>query len=86
MDKNNTTNVKSSKRMRFEKVASTRVQKVISMLDLLGNCANTNNYEYDSADVDLMFTEINKALRDARNAYTSALNKESKSFFSFNTK
>ena len=40
----------SSKRERFEKVATTRVQKIINMLGLLQNCANTNNYEYDDED------------------------------------
>ena len=70
-----------SRRKRFEKVASGRVQKVIDTLNLLQNCANTNNYEYDDNDVELMFGEINKALKEARNAYISAKNKECKKPF-----
>lgn len=73
----------SSKRERFEKVASTRVQKVIDMLGLLGNCANPNNYEYTNDDVEKMFGAINKALKEARAAYTSAQSKEEKKSFKF---
>lgn len=72
-----------SKRERFEKVASTRVQKVIDMLGLLGNCANPNNYEYTDEDVDKMFGAINKALKEAKAAYVSAQSKEEKKCFKF---
>ena len=57
-----------SRRKRFEKVASGRVQKVIDTLNLLQNCENTKKYEYDDNDVELIFGEINKALKEARNA------------------
>ena len=53
---------KSEKRERFEKVASKRVQRVLDTLELIQNCANRNNYEYDQSDVDRMFSEISKAL------------------------
>lgn len=77
---------RSSKRERFEKVATSRVQKIIDMLGLLQNCANTNNYEYDDEDVELMFSEINRALKDARSAYSTVKNKEAKKSFAFNKK
>lgn len=35
-----------TRKRRFEKVASNRVQKIIDFLGLLGNCANKNNYDY----------------------------------------
>lgn len=76
----------SLKRERFEKVATTRVQKIIDMLGLLQNCSNTNNYEYDNEDVELMFNEISKALKDARSAYSTAKSKETKKSFAFNKK
>lgn len=73
----------TEKRTRFEKVASTRVQKVINLLNLLGNCSNKNNYEYSEKDVDLMFSEINRALRESKNRYDSALNKKEIKGFKF---
>lgn len=75
---------KSEKRQRFEKVASNRVQKIIDFLNLLKNCSNRNNYEYTEDDVEHMFTEIQKALKESRNAYNIELSKSNKSGFSFN--
>lgn len=73
-----------SKRERFTKVAAIRVQRIISTLELLQNCSNRNNYEYDEEDVNHMFDEISKALRDARNVYINELGKKNnKEGFSF---
>ena len=74
---------KTLKRQRFEKVAGNRVQRILSTLQLLENCANRNNYEYTEADVELLFSEISRALKDARSAYTGELNKVNKQGFSF---
>lgn len=73
----------SKRRERFEKVASTRVQKIIDYLNLLGNCANKNNYEYTRKDVELMFKEINRSLKETRILYDKELNKKNKGGFSF---
>lgn len=74
---------KSDKRQRFEKVAGHRVQKILDTLVLLQNCSNRNNYEYTESDVEQMFTEIKKALKDARSAYVGELNKVTKKGFTF---
>jgi len=73
----------TEKRARFEKVASTRVQKIINLLDLLGNCSNKNNYDFSEKDVELMFSEINRALKDTKNRYDFALNKKENKGFKF---
>ena len=73
----------STRRERFEKVASNRVQKIIDYLDLLGNCANKNNYEYSEKDVELMFKEINRALKETRILFDKELNKTKKGGFTF---
>ena len=73
----------TAKRARFEKVASSRVQKVINLLILLGNCSNKNNYEFSEKDVELMFSEINRALRESKNRYDFALNKKENKGFKF---
>lgn len=74
---------KSAKRERFEKVASYRVQKVIDFLNLLKNCSNRNNYEYTEDDVEYMFAEINKLVKETRTTYLNELNKTSKTGFTF---
>ena len=75
----------TTKRERFTKVASTRVSKILNYLTLLQNCSNRNNYEYDAEDVEQMFSEISKALKDTRNVYMNELSKQnSKGGFKFN--
>ncbi len=76
---------KTEKRQRFEKVAGNRVQKVLDTLQLLKNCSNRNNYEYSESDVELMFSEISKAIKDARSAYVNELHKTNKQGFTFKT-
>jgi hypothetical protein len=73
----------SRKRQRFEKVASNRVQKIIDFIRLLGNCANKNNYEYTDKDVELMFKEINRELKETKILYDKSLNKTNKGGFKF---
>ncbi len=75
----------SFKRKRFTKVATNRVQKVIDYLSLLQNCSNRRNYEYDQEDVNHMFEEISKALREVKAVYANELSKgNGKSGFTFN--
>ncbi len=75
----------SAKRVRFTKVASTRVSKILNYLTLLQNCANRNNYEFDADDVEQMFAEISKALKDTKNVYLNELSKQNnKGGFTFN--
>ncbi len=74
---------KSEKRQRFEKVASNRVQRVLDTLSLLQNCSNRNNYEYDEHDVERMFSEITKKLKETKAVYTNELTKTEKHGFTF---
>lgn len=73
----------SARRIRFEKVASARVQKIIDYLDLLGNCANKNNYEYTDKDVQKMFATIKERLKNAEAAYDTAITRTEKNKFKF---
>ena len=73
----------TTKRERFENVASNRVQRILDTLQLLQNCSNKNNYEYTEKDVDKMFSEIYAAVKDANHAYIKELNKVNESGFKF---
>ena len=75
---------KTEKRLRFEKVAGNRVQRILDTLQLLRNCSNRNNYDYSDQDVDQMFTEIAKALKESKAAFANELHKASKQGFTFN--
>ena len=73
----------SNRRNRFEKVAARRVQKILDFIGLLGNCANKHNYDYSEKDVDLMFREINRVLKDTKMLFDKELNKTNKTGFTF---
>lgn len=52
-----------SKRERFERIAENRTNKIIDMIDLLGNCSNKNNYEYSEDDIRTIFNAIENSLK-----------------------
>ena len=72
-----------SKRERFEIVASKRVQKIIDSLDILGNCSNKNNYEYNENDIQKMFKVIKEKLKEIELIYESKINKNKNITFKF---
>ena len=71
------------RRQRFEKVASNRVQRILDTLNLLQNCANQNNYEYGEKDVEQMFNEINKAVKETRTVFNNEMSKGKRHGFKF---
>ena len=50
--------MKETKNARFRRVAEARVNKIIRMLRLLGNCSGTNTYAYDADAVEQIFTAL----------------------------
>jgi len=52
-----------SKRERFKRIAENRTNKIINMIDLLGNCSNKNNYEYTDEDIKNIFNAIKSSLK-----------------------
>lgn len=73
------------RRKRFTRVATNRVQKIIDYLNLLQNCSNRRNYDYDEEDVNHMFEEISKVLKETKAVYLNELSRGSeKSGFTFN--
>lgn len=54
------------KKERFQKIATNRTNKILDMLRLLGNCANTSNYAYSEQDVKKIFDAIEKELNEQR--------------------
>lgn len=51
-----------SKKERFKRIAENRTNKIINMIDLLGNCSNKNNYEYTEEDIKNIFNAIESSL------------------------
>lgn len=62
---------KETNRERFVRIAEARTQKIIDMIELLGNCSNQYNYEYTQKDVDKMFSAIDSALKASKARFTA---------------
>ena len=55
-----------SKREKFVRLAEARTNKIIDMIRLLGNCANKSNYDYTDADIQKIFSAIEKELKNTK--------------------
>jgi hypothetical protein len=53
-------------RKRFKKLASLRTNAVLRRLKVLGNCANRHNYQYTEDEVNKIFTEIERKLKEVK--------------------
>ena len=63
MEKNPKKIAKNPKRERFERLAVYRTNEVMRKLKILGNCANRSAYEYTEAEINKVFSEIERQLR-----------------------
>lgn len=58
-----------TKREKFIRLAEARTNKIINMVQLLGNCSNTNAYEYTQKDIDKIFNAIEYELKEAKKKF-----------------
>lgn len=61
--------MKETKSEKFVRIAESRTNKIIDMIKLLGNCSNTNIYEYSKEDVKKIFGAIEEELKVAKNRF-----------------
>lgn len=67
-----------SKRDRFVRIAEARVNKILSMMSLLGNCSNRNNYEYSQEDVKAIISTLEKELEVLKKKFEGEVEKNTK--------
>lgn len=60
---------RETKRDKFIRLAEARTNKIIDMIQLLGNCSNAATYDYTQQDVDKIFTAIETELREAKKKF-----------------
>lgn len=59
-----------TKREKFVRIAEARTNKIINMIQLLGNCSNQSLYEYPQKDVNKIFNTIQTELDEAKKRYS----------------
>lgn len=65
--------MKESKIDRFRRVAEARVNKIIKMIRLLGNCSETGVYAYTDAQVEYIFSALQSELDKAKRRFRKPL-------------
>lgn len=60
-----------TKREKFVRLAEARTNKIIDMLQLLGNCSNSSAYDYTQQDVDKIFVAIESEVREAKKKFNT---------------
>mgnify|MGYP001263316011 FL=1 len=68
---------RETKREKFVRLAEARTNKIIDMLQLLGNCSNSSAYDYSQEDVDKIFSAIESEVKEARKKFNKIESKKS---------
>jgi len=63
---------KEEKRDKFVRLAEARTNKILNMMELLGNCSNRKVYEYDQSDVNQIFNALEAQLKKTKQRFTAA--------------
>jgi len=53
-------------RERFIRMAERRVNRIMDALEKLGDCSNLRNYDYSNTDVEKIFDNIEKKVKETR--------------------
>lgn len=67
--------MKESRAERFCRVAEARVNKIIKMVRLLGNCSNSLVYDFSPEQVEQIFETLQSELKQARKRYIQTTKK-----------
>ncbi|MFR5875513.1 MAG: hypothetical protein ACLUFN_03385 [Eubacterium sp.] len=73
-------NATESKRDKFVRLAEARTNKIIDMIQLLGNCSNLSTYDYTQQDVDKIFSAIEYEIKEAKKKFNKIENKKGTRF------
>lgn len=69
-----------TKRDKFVRLAENRTNKIIAMIQLLGNCSNPASYEYTTQDVEKIFSAIESELKEAKKKFAKVEGKKDSRF------
>ncbi len=58
-----------NKHARFKRLAEARTEKIMDMLDLLGNLSNKSFYEYSEEEVKAIFSAIEESIKENKNKF-----------------
>ena len=74
----NTNKLLEEKKKRFKRLAVYRTNEVLKRLKVLGNCANRSVYSYTEKEINKIFSEIERKVRETKSKFHFPKNKEFK--------
>ena len=69
-------NKKETPQERFNRLGTLRTNAVLRRLKVLGNCANRQAYQYTEEDVDKIFSEVERKLKEVKAKFHFPKNRE----------
>ena len=67
-----------SKKARFKRLATQRTNTLLLRLKVLGNCSNRSAYDYSEDEINKIFSEIERRVRETKAKFHFPKNKEFK--------
>ncbi|MBR6124565.1 hypothetical protein IKQ19_13390 [Candidatus Saccharibacteria bacterium] len=61
--------IQENRHSRFKRLAEARTEKVLGMLDLIGNLSNKSFYEYSENEIKAIFDAIEKATKENKDKF-----------------
>ena len=58
-----------TKKDRFKRLATLRTNEVLHRLKVLSNCSNRQLYDYDEKEIDKVFSEIEKKVKEVKSKF-----------------
>lgn len=60
----------TDKKSNFKRIAESRTNKIIDLLELLGNLSNTSFYEYSKTDIEKIFSSIETQIEKTKSKFS----------------
>lgn len=57
------------KREKFRRLASQRTNNILKAIQVLGNCSNKSTYSYTPDEINKIFAEIERSLKDTKSLF-----------------
>ena len=67
-----------NKKERFKRLATYRTNEILKRLKIIGNCSNRSAYDYTEEEVNKIFSEIERKVKEVRAKFHFSRNKEFK--------
>lgn len=61
--------MKNHKEENFKRLAEYRTNEILKKLKILGNCSNRSAYEYKEEEINKIFLEIEKSVREIKGKF-----------------